>query len=444
MTEGISNSAGGEETVEQLRAALAVAEARALAAEARASALDKLFSLVPATLVVYHQDPGTGQFAPTGISGAGVSAMFGFSDEEVLADPKFFTKNIHPEDALRVMSQVMAFLEKGESHLSPHRMRRKDGEYVWIESHFMYAREPNGPGSLHAVMFDVTERIKKEMAQDATLASEQKLRRRLDGFVSSVPGIVWESYFVPSRDEARIDFVSDSVYAITGYTIEEWLQPEFWLELVVPEDKEHARREAYRIAEVGSGVSSYRWRTKAGQVIWITTQMKAIRDETGALIGLRGISMDVTEEKRTEAEIAEVRLREGVLKAREESLLALSTPLVPIDDEVLAMTLVGNVDERRADRVLSALLEGVTKTSARVVILDVTGVPEVNDQTGDSLVQAARAVRLLGAEVVLTGIRPEFARTLVTIGANLGSIVTKSTLKAGIAYAMSQKKAARR
>mgnify|MGYP000721114401 CR=1 FL=1 len=108
------------------------------------------------------------------------------------------------------------------------------------------------------------------------------------------------------------------------------------------------------------------------------------------------------------------------------------------------MTLVGNVDERRADRVLSALLEGVTRTSARMVILDVTGVPEVNEQTADSLLQAARAVRLLGAEVVLTGIRPEVARTLVTIGANLGSIMTKSTLKSGIAYAMSQKKAMKR
>ena len=200
---------------------VAIAEARALAAEAHSAALDKLFSLVPGTLVVYEQGAGPGPFLPTGIGGAGVSAMFGYSDEEALADPHFFTKNIHPEDAPRVMNEVMAFLEKGESHLSPHRMQRKDGEYVWVEAHFMYAREPNGPGKLHAVMFDVTERVKKEQEQLATLASEQKLRRRLDGFVSSVPGIVWESYFVPARDEARVDFVSDSVYAVTGYTVEE-------------------------------------------------------------------------------------------------------------------------------------------------------------------------------------------------------------------------------
>lgn len=443
MTAANSDVVENDETVEQLRAALAAAEARALAAEARVSALDRLVALVPGTLVEYDQDMATGLFRPTIIGGAGATSMFLCSNEEVLADPDFFTNNLHPEDAPVVMSGVMGFLEKGESHLLPHRMRRKDGDYVWLETHFMYGRE-NGQGKLHAIMFDVTERIKAEHEQLAILAREQKLRQRLDGFVSSVPGIVWESYFEASRDSTRLDFVSDSVESITGYTIEEWLQPHFWLEMVVPEDREHAQRETSRIYEVGNGVSSYRWRTKDGRIIWVTTQMTAIRDEAGAVIGLRGITMDVTEEKRVEAEIAEARLRESVLQAHEESLLALSTPLVPIDDDVLAMTLVGNVDERRAGRVLETLLDGVTRTSARMVILDVTGVPEVNEQTADSLLRAAQAVRLLGAEAVLTGIRPEVARTLVTIGANLGSIMTKSTLKAGIAYAMTQKKSFKR
>jgi len=78
----------------------------------------------------------------------------------------------------------------------------------------------------------------------------------------------------------------------------------------------------------------------------------------------------------------------------------------------------------------------VTQSGARTVILDVTGVPAVKAQTAELLVRAAKAVALIGAEVVLTGIRPDVARTLVELGAELGAIVTKGTLKAGIAHAM--------
>jgi rsbT co-antagonist protein RsbR len=429
-----------EGTIEQLRAALAAAEARALAAESRATALENLITLVPGTLIVYEQHPEMQSFQPVSIGGAGVAKMFGYSNEEALSDPEFFRRNIHPEDIARVGAEVISFFEKGQSYISPHRMRRKDGTYAWVETLFMYGTAKDKGMALNALMFDVTERIKTEHELRATLTSEQKLRQRLDGFVASVPGIVWESYFQAQPDAQRLDFVSESVEKITGYSADEWFQPNFWLEMVIPEDKEHAHQESYRIAQAGSGLSSYRWRTKDGRIIWVTTQMMAIRDDDGNLIGLRGITMDVTEEKRVEAEIADARLREGMLRAQEESLLALSTPLVPIDDDVLAMTLVGNVDERRAERVLLTLLEGVNRSSARVVILDVTGVPVVNEQTADALLRAARAVRLLGADVVLTGIRPEVARTLVTLEANLGSIVTKSTLKAGIAYALAQKK----
>jgi anti-anti-sigma factor len=124
------------------------------------------------------------------------------------------------------------------------------------------------------------------------------------------------------------------------------------------------------------------------------------------------------------------------MRAREESLLSLSTPLVPIDDDVLAMPLVGALDPRRMEKVLEALLEGVERRGARAVILDVTGVPQMDGQTAEALVRAAQAVGMLGAEVVLTGIRRDVARTLVDLGTGLKRIMTCSTLKAGIAHVM--------
>jgi anti-anti-sigma regulatory factor len=86
--------------------------------------------------------------------------------------------------------------------------------------------------------------------------------------------------------------------------------------------------------------------------------------------------------------------------------------------------------------VLEALLAGVVAHQASMVIIDVTGVPVIDTHVANGLVQAAQAVRLLGAQTILTGIQAAIARTLVDIGADLGGVVTKSTLQSGIAHAL--------
>jgi PAS domain S-box-containing protein len=265
---------------------------------------------------------------------------------------------------------------------------------------------------------------------------ERRVRRRLDDFLGNFPGVVWENYFVQDPEVGRASYVAGIVEKLSGYTAVEWVQPDFWLDIIHPEDREIGRAASEYLMTHGRGSTSYRWIAKDGRVVWVTAQMSVIRDDAGAPIGLRGITLDITEQKEAEAARNEALLREGVLRAQQDSLLELATPLVPIDDDVLAMTLVGGLDETRADRVLTTLLDGVARSGARVVILDVTGVLSVDTQTADTLIRAARSVSLLGAEVVLTGIRAEVARTLVDIGVDLGSIMTKSTLKAGIAYAL--------
>jgi rsbT co-antagonist protein RsbR len=103
------------------------------------------------------------------------------------------------------------------------------------------------------------------------------------------------------------------------------------------------------------------------------------------------------------------------------------------------MPIIGNIDDTRAARVIEALLQGLHKARARFAILDITGVPSVDAQTADALLRAARAVQLLGAQVVLTGIRPEVAQTLIALGTSLGGIVTCGNLESGIAYATSRR-----
>ena len=143
------------------------------------------------------------------------------------------------------------------------------------------------------------------------------------------------------------------------------------------------------------------------------------------MVELVGTWQDVTQQKRTEQTI----------KEQAAALMELSTPIIPISDHVLAMPLIGVVDARRAGLVLETMLDGIVRSRARVAILDITGVKEVDKQVAQALARVSQAVQLLGTQLVLTGIRPEVAQTLVTIGADLGKIVTCGTLQAGIAYA---------
>jgi len=155
----------------------------------------------------------------------------------------------------------------------------------------------------------------------------------------------------------------------------------------------------------------------------------------GSVAGWLSQTEDVTEQLRAEQE--RVRLQEQVIEAQQAALRELSTPIIPIGEGVVAMPLIGNIDSMRAQLVIETLLEGVAETRARTAILDITGVPVVDTQVANALLRAAQAVKLLGAQVIITGIRPEVAQTLVGLGLDLSGIKTLSTLQSGIAYAFS-------
>jgi anti-anti-sigma regulatory factor len=150
------------------------------------------------------------------------------------------------------------------------------------------------------------------------------------------------------------------------------------------------------------------------------------------------IVRDVTEQKRAEEALRQNADQQQIIRLQAAALRDLATPMIPISDQVVAMPLVGAMDTQRAQQVIEVLLRGVEASRARIAILDITGVPLVDTQVANALVAAAQAVRLLGAQVILTGIRPEVAQTLVGLGIDLAGLVTRATLQDGIAYAMRQ------
>jgi predicted ATPase/GAF domain-containing protein len=143
-------------------------------------------------------------------------------------------------------------------------------------------------------------------------------------------------------------------------------------------------------------------------------------------------------EGRALAERARAELQEQVIASQQARLRELSTPLMPITPSIAVMPLIGMVDEGRAREVTATALAAASKRGARVVILDVTGVPDVGGEVARTLVDTAAALRLVGADAILTGLSSGAARTLVGMGASLSGLVTRSTLQSGIAHALAR------
>lgn len=127
---------------------------------------------------------------------------------------------------------------------------------------------------------------------------------------------------------------------------------------------------------------------------------------------------------------------ERTVSLQKIALQELSASLIPVFDKVSVMPLVGTIDTERAKLIMENLLEGVVKHRAEVVLLDITGVPVVDTMVAHHIIQAADAVRLVGAKCMLVGIRPEIAQTIVTLGINLNEFTTTSTLQRGVEQAM--------
>ncbi|WP_042352497.1 STAS domain-containing protein [Bacillus massiliigorillae] len=118
------------------------------------------------------------------------------------------------------------------------------------------------------------------------------------------------------------------------------------------------------------------------------------------------------------------------------ALQELSAPLIPVLEGITVMPLVGTIDTERARQIMENLLNGVVEHRSEVVLIDITGVPLVDTMVAHHIIQAAEAVRLVGATCILCGIRPEIAQTIVNLGINLNEVITKNTLKRGIEEAL--------
>ncbi len=127
-----------------------------------------------------------------------------------------------------------------------------------------------------------------------------------------------------------------------------------------------------------------------------------------------------------------VQERERIIREQQEAIRELSTPVLPVRERLLILPIIGVIDPQRARQLTEQLLRGIRTNRAKVVVIDITGVPAIDSTVANHLVQTVESARLLGATVIVTGLSPEIAQTLVTIGVDLGKMNTVGDLRGGI------------
>jgi PAS domain S-box-containing protein len=169
------------------------------------------------------------------------------------------------------------------------------------------------------------------------------------------------------------------------------------------------------------------WRVrKDGSKFWANVVITALRDSGGELRGFGKVTRDLTERRAMEE-----RMKRQTLEILEMA----TVPVVQVWEGIIMVPLIGMLDSARTQQLMERLLQRLTETNSPVALIDITGVPAIDTQTAQHLIETIKAVRYIGADVVLTGVRPTIAQTLVHLGIDLSSATTRSSLKAGLQVA---------
>lgn len=160
-----------------------------------------------------------------------------------------------------------------------------------------------------------------------------------------------------------------------------------------------------------------------------------VRDDQGSVVGVAGLTMDVTVAKKREQELEE---RLALIERQQAVIRELSTPIIEVWDRVLCVPMVGLVDATRAGEVMEELLQAVTAKRARFAVLDLTGIEAVDTAAAAALVGLIRALGLLGAEGIVTGIHPAVAQTIVALEVDLRAIPVHANLRSALRHCIAR------
>ena len=178
--------------------------------------------------------------------------------------------------------------------------------------------------------------------------------------------------------------------------------------------------------------------------VWVSADARPLTDESGAITGAVAVTRNITEQKRLSEALSARNAALEQSEAEKASLITrlrlalreLSAPILEVWDDVLALPIIGVVDSQRSAEMTARLLDAVSQSQVKFVILDLTGVDTIDTGTANNFIKLGKAVELLGAECVLTGIRPVVAQALVSLDTDFGELMTLHNLKHGLRECM--------
>lgn len=236
--------------------------------------------------------------------------------------------------------------------------------------------------------------------------------------------------------EGKVCSWNEGAHRIKGYTAKEILGKHLSV-FYTPEDVRSGKTEKELASAAKEGrFEDEGWRVrKDGSRFWANVVITALYNEDGNLRGFAKVTRDMTERKQAEEALAQKAASEA-LSRRAQEILDISTPVVQVWEGIILAPIIGTLDSQRTQQLTEKILNGIVETRSSVALIDITGVPAVDTQTARHLIESITAVRLLGADVILTGIRPAIAQTLVHLGIDLSGVTTRSSLSTGLRAAM--------
>ena len=232
-----------------------------------------------------------------------VEAVFGYGQDEWIREPQLWIDAIHPEDRERVLGAAQRHGVTGEPFDVEYRFRAKDGRWTWVTDHATVVRDQDGTIRFsQGVMLDITER---RQAEEQLREAEARYR----AIVEHIPAAI---YVDRPDDSMQSLYVSPQIRDIMGVTPERFVaEPELWLELMAPEQKDEVRRSYLAAVEEGRPWrAEYRITTPDGRDVWVHDETTLVTDEHGTPLFVQGVLFDVTERKLAEQALLDSERRE--------------------------------------------------------------------------------------------------------------------------------------
>jgi len=333
------------------------------------------------------------------------------------------------DHAAEYRADDLRVIESGQPRLNfEEPLTRSDGSRSWLRTSKIPLRDAHGEiiGVL-GMYEDIT----------AQKEAENRLRdsqRRLELAVKSAKLGLWDW----DLSTNQVAFYNEDLPRMLGYEPGELAgDRDVFTGMVHPDDLEAmvAALQAHFADPSVPYTTEGRLRMKDGTWKWVLgTGMVIERSADGQPLRMIGTYQDIDQQKRFAEE--RERLQQEVIEAQRQALAELSTPIIPIMDRIIVLPLVGGIDTRRARDVMRAVLEGITRYRAKIVILDITGVPVVDSGVADHMNRTIQAARLKGAQTIVTGITDAVAETIVDLGIDWHTFETLRDLQSGLILAL--------